>query len=232
VTQGPTRVLVTGGAGFIGSHIVDALLNRGYDVTIYDSLDAQVHGPERTPPGYLNPDVSLVVGDVCDRAALKNALDGIEVVYHLARAVGVGQSMYDILRYTKINTLGAATLLDIIANEKHSVRKMIVASSMTIYGEGQYRCTTHGGVYPQLRSAEQFEQHDWEVRCPICREPVVQEATGEEKSLAPASIYAINKRDNEEMFLSVGRAYKIPTVALRILASMARARPSPILTQG
>ncbi len=209
------RVLVTGGAGFIGSHIVDALLERGYDVTVYDNLDPQVHGPERKRPDYLNPDVPLIVGDVCDREALKNALQGIDIVYHQAAAVGVGQSMYDILRYTQINTMGAATLLDIIANEKHTVRKMIVASSMSIYGEGQYRCATHGVVYPKLRSVEQFEQHDWEVRCPVCGEPVEREGTSEEKPLFPTSVYAINKRDHEEMFLSVGRAYKIPTVALR-----------------
>lgn len=215
MTTKPYRILVTGGAGFIGSHIVDALVQRGHDVTVYDNLDPQVHGNERGRPDYLNPDVRLIVGDVCDRDALKAAIQGKDVIYHQAAAVGVGQSMYDILRYTQINTMGAATLLDIIANEEHSVRKMIVASSMSIYGEGQYRCATHGVVYPKLRPVEQFEQHDWEVRCPRCGEPVEREGTDEEKPLFPTSVYAVNKRDHEEMFLSVGRAYNIPTVALR-----------------
>ncbi|MGB5048814.1 MAG: NAD-dependent epimerase/dehydratase family protein [Caldilineaceae bacterium] len=209
------RVLVTGGAGFIGSHITDALLGQGYDVTIYDSLDPQVHGAGRKRPDYLHPDVRLMVGDICDRERLQGALEGMEVVYHQAGAVGVAQSMYDILRYTKTNTLGAATLLDIVANEKHTVRKMIVASSMTIYGEGAYRCATHGIVYPQLRRTEQLEQHQWELHCPQCGVPVIPQATGEEKPIHPTSIYAINKRDHEEMFLSIGRAYGIPTVALR-----------------
>lgn len=211
----PTRILVTGGAGFIGSHIVDALIERGHEVVVYDNLDPQVHGADQRRPGYLNPAARLIVGDVRDRAALVQALAGVEVVYHEAAAVGVGQSMYDIVRYTEINTLGGAVLLDVLANEKHTVRRLIVASSMSIYGEGQYRCPTHGAVYPKLRPLRQLQARDWEMHCPQCGAIVTPEPTSEEKPLFPTSVYAITKRDHEEMFLSVGRAYDIPTVALR-----------------
>jgi dTDP-L-rhamnose 4-epimerase len=211
----PTRILVTGGAGFIGSHIVDALLERGHEVWVYDNLDPQVHGSRTERPAYLNSNAHFIRGDILDREALKNALEGVEVVYHQAAAVGVGQSMYEVLRYTQINTIGAATLLDIIANEKHSVRKMIVASSMSIYGEGQYNCVEHGTVYPKLRPIAQLQNREWELHCPVCQQQLASQPTSEEKPLYPTSVYAINKRDHEEMFLSVGRAYNIPTVALR-----------------
>lgn len=209
------KVLVTGGAGFIGSHIVDALIARGYEVSVYDSLEPQVHGPNAKRPDYLNPAAHFILGDVCDRESLKQAIQDADVIYHQAAAVGVGQSMYEILRYTQINTIGAATLLDILANEEHHVKKLIVASSMSIYGEGQYHCEEHGSIYPKLRSASQMTQREWEVFCPYCGRPTIPEPTSEEKPLYPTTVYAINKRDHEEMFLSVGRAYNIPTVALR-----------------
>ncbi len=209
------RILVTGGAGFIGSHIVDALIERGHEVWVYDNLDPQVHGPNATLPDYANPHARYLWGDVCDRDSLKKAVVEVDVIYHKAAAVGVGQSMYEILRYTRSNTLGGATLLDILANESHHVRKLIVASSMTVYGEGEYRCPTHGSVYPKLRPVEQLAQCHWEVLCPHCHQVTAPIPTSEEKPLFPTSIYAMNKRDHEEMFLSVGRAYDIPTVALR-----------------
>ncbi|MEX1019988.1 MAG: SDR family NAD(P)-dependent oxidoreductase [Litorilinea sp.] len=209
------RILVTGGAGFIGSHITDALLEKGHEVWVYDNLDAQVHGENATKPDYLNPDARFIQGDVRDRARLAGVMADVDVVYHQAAAVGVGQSMYDILRYTEINTLGGATVLDILANEKHHIQKVIVASSMSIYGEGQYLCPEHGVVYPKLRPTPQLADRDWEVRCPRCGVTVQAQPTDEDKPLFPTSVYAINKRDHEEMFLSVGRAYNIPTVALR-----------------
>lgn len=209
------RALVTGGAGFIGSHIVDGLLEQGYEVWVYDNLDAQVHGPRQQKPDYLNPHAHFIVGDMCDRAALQAAVAKVDVVFHHAAAVGVAQSMYEILRYTRVNTLGGATLLDILANEQHSVQKVIVASSMTVYGEGQYHCAQDGAVFPRLRPTRQMAQQDWDVHCPYCGQPVQPQPTAEDKPLYPSSVYAINKRDHEEMFLSVGRAYGIPTVALR-----------------
>jgi dTDP-L-rhamnose 4-epimerase len=146
---------------------------------------------------------------------LRKAIDGVDVIFHQAAAVGVGQSMYEIERYVDANTRGTAVLLDILANEDHQVRKLVVASSMSIYGEGKYHCAEHREVYRRLRSDEQLAARDWQMSCPICGQPVKALPTDEEKPLFPTSIYAITKRDQEEMCLTVGRAYGIPTVALR-----------------
>jgi dTDP-L-rhamnose 4-epimerase len=209
------RILVTGGAGFIGSFLVDALVERGHDVRIYDALVPQVHGPEQAAPDYMNPDAEFIKGDVRDREALAKALIGVDVVFHLAAAVGVGQSMYQIRYYTDVNTLGGATLLDLLANGKQQVRKMVVASSMSIYGEGKYECDDCGAVFPKLRTESQLKARDWEMKCPDCGQNVRSVPTDEDKALCPTSIYAITKRDHEEMFLSTGFAYGIPAVALR-----------------
>lgn len=210
------RILVTGGAGFIGSFVVDALMERGDAVRIYDALVPQVHGPAQGRPSYLNPDAEFIQGDVRDRASLAKALQGMDVVFHLAAAVGVGQSMYEIQHYTEVNTLGGAVLLDLLANTPHRVRKIVVASSMSIYGEGKYTCDDCGVVYPRLRSESQLKTRDWEMNCPHCGQDARPVPTDEEKPLYPTSIYAITKRDHEEMFLSIGMAYGIPAVALRL----------------
>jgi dTDP-L-rhamnose 4-epimerase len=209
------KILVTGGAGFIGSFLVDALVERGAEVRIYDALVPQVHGPGQMPPTYLNPHAEFIKGDVRDRESLAKALEGVDVVYHLAAAVGVGQSMYQIQYYTEANTLGGAVLLDLLANTKHRVRKIIVASSMSIYGEGKYECADCDVVYPRLRTEEQLKTRDWEMKCPNCGRDVRPVPTDEDKPLYPTSIYAITKRDHEEMFLNTGLAYGIPAVALR-----------------
>ena len=209
------KILVTGGAGFIGSFLVDALLERGNTVRVYDALVPQVHGPEQAVPAYLNPAAELVRGDMRDRAALAEALEGMDVIYHLAAAVGVGQSMYQIQYYTEANTLGGAVLLDLLANTKHGARKVIVASSMSIYGEGKYECADCGAVYPRLRTEAQLKAREWEMKCPHCGRDVQPVPTDEEKPLYPTSIYAVTKRDHEEMFLCTGLAYGIPAVALR-----------------
>jgi dTDP-L-rhamnose 4-epimerase len=211
----PKSILVTGGAGFIGSHIVDELIMRGHDVRILDNLDPQVHGKEQRPPAYLNPKAKFIKGDVRDRAALKNALEGVEVVYHEAAAVGVGQSMYQIEHYTSVNSFGAAMLLDEIVNGKHGIKRMIVASSMSIYGEGLYECEKCGIIQPDFRPPKQLEAHDWEMKCPKCQGVAKSVPTPETKPIRPTSVYAIGKRDHEELFLSVGKAYGIPSVALR-----------------
>lgn len=209
------KVLVTGGAGFIGSFIVDELVRRGHTVRILDDLEPQVHGPEGSAPEYLNPDAEFINADVRDSDAVRRALDGVEIVFHEAALVGVGQSMYQIRRYTDINAIGAASVLDVIATGKNSVRKMLVASSMSIYGEGKYECSNCGAVYPKLRSLDQLRGGRWEMPCPHCNQTARPVPTDEDKPLLPTSIYAVNKRDHEEMFLAVGNAYKIPTVALR-----------------
>jgi dTDP-L-rhamnose 4-epimerase len=214
------KILVTGGAGFIGSFLVDALISAGNYVRVLDNLEPQVHGGLRESgkkPDYLNPEADFILGDIRDKDVVSRALEGIGVVFHEAALVGVGQSMYDIDRYTSVNAFGTAVLLNAIINMKQRPRKMIVASSMSIYGEGAYNCSIHHEVFPKLRENAQFLEKDWDMHCPKpgCTEHLTPWPTNEEKPLYPTSIYAINKRDHEEMFLAVGRAYNIPVVALR-----------------
>ncbi len=209
------KVLITGGAGFIGSHLADQLLDDGHEVRALDNLDPQVHpGGER--PDYLDGDVELQVGDVRDRDAVRRAVDGVDAVVHLAAAVGVGQSMYEIERYTSVNAIGAAVVLEEAVERRDAIHKLLVASSMSIYGEGQYRNprTGESGLAPWLRPEEQLAAREWEVLGEDGT-PLEPEPTQETKLLRPTSIYAINKRDHEEMFLAVGAAYGIPAVALR-----------------
>ena len=209
------RVLITGGAGFIGSHLADRLLAEGHEVRALDNLDAQVHlDGER--PDYLDPAVELQVGDVRDHEAVSRALDGIDAVYHFAAAVGVGQSMYEIERYTSVNAIGAAVVLEQVVARRDAIRKLIVASSMSIYGEGQYRNprTGESGIAPGLRPESQLAAKQWEI-VGDDGGPLEPEPTAETKPLRPTSVYAVNKRDHEELFLSVGAAYGIPAVALR-----------------
>jgi dTDP-L-rhamnose 4-epimerase len=207
------RILITGGAGFIGSHLADALLARGHQVRALDSLDSQVH--PAGAPEYLDSEVELQVGDVRDHAAVARALEGVEAVYHFAAAVGVGQSMYEIERYTSVNAIGAAVVLEEIVRRREGLAKLVVASSMSIYGEGAYRCPRHGLVSPQIRSDEQLDARRWELRCERCESVLEPVATAEQKPIVPMSIYAVGKRDHEEMFLAIGRAHRLPTVALR-----------------
>ena len=209
-----TRVLITGGAGFIGSHIADRLIEHGYEVVIYDNLEPQVHDGI---PDYLNSNAEFVQGDVRNKEELHKVLKGVDIVSHQAAVVGVGQSMYEIQRYADVNMNGTATLLDIVVNE-HDVKieKMIVASSMSIYGEGEYYCPNCNVVkHPQLRSKEQMKTRDWELECPDCGEELQPKATPESKPLHCNSVYATSKKVQEEMMLMIGRTYKIPVVALR-----------------
>ncbi|HVF46159.1 MAG TPA: NAD-dependent epimerase/dehydratase family protein [Pyrinomonadaceae bacterium] len=209
-----TNILVTGGAGFIGSHLVDALIERGHRVRILDSLVEQVHGA--SVPAHLNPDAEFIRADVCDAAAVSKALDGIDVVYHQAAEVGVGQSMYEIVRYVKANDLGTAVLLEEMIKRPAQFKKLVVASSMSIYGEGAYRCETcNVTVNPFLRSNDQLAAHDWEFKCESCGSLLKTIGTSERKPLFPTSVYAVTKQDQEQYCLSVGRAYKIPAVAFR-----------------
>lgn len=206
------RTLVTGGAGFIGSHVVRELVRRGDEVVVLDSLEEQVHGgvaPE-LPEG-----VELIVGDVGDPVAADRALAGADRVVHLAAAVGVGQSMYEIARYTERNTMQTAVFLERLVAQRPLPTRLVVASSMSIYGEGEYVCPEHGRMAPPPRPEEQLLARQWELCCPRCGSELKPVGTRETKPLIPTSIYAITKRDHEELCLVAGAAYGIPSVALR-----------------
>lgn len=206
------RVLITGGAGFIGSHLADNLLAHGYAVRALDSLSPQVHGAHAARPAYLDPEVELIVGDVCDPAAVRRALRGVDAIVHLAAKVGVGQSMYQIVDYTRANNEGTAVLLEALVEKP--VQRFIVASSMSIYGEGLYRDRAGQLVANVERSFAQLQAHQWELRNEHGEE-LLPVPTPESKPPALASVYALSKYDQERMCLMVGRAYRIPTVALR-----------------
>jgi dTDP-L-rhamnose 4-epimerase len=207
-------ILVTGGAGFIGSHLVDALVGAGHRVRVLDALVPQVHGDAERPV-YLNAEAEFLRGDICDESLLERALEDVEAVYHEAAEVGVGQSMYEMQRYVRANTFGTSVLLEHLAARRNKVRKLVVASSMSIYGEGAYACPVHGAIYPQLRPAAQLRERRWEMECERCGSELRAIPTNEEKPFFPTSVYAITKQDQEQLCLVVGRSYNIPTVALR-----------------
>lgn len=205
------HILITGGAGFIGSHLADELLRRGHRVRALDALSPQVHG-DADRPAYLDPDVELVHGDVRDAEAVRRALAGVDAVFHFAAAVGVGQSMYEIDHYTSTNNGGTAVLLEALL--QRPVERLVVASSMSIYGEGLYRRADGACVAAAERPLEQLRRGEWELR-DAAGEPLMPVPTPETKPPALSSIYALSKFDQERMCLMVGRAYNIPTVALR-----------------
>ena len=206
------RILITGGAGFIGSHVADELLEAGYRVRVLDLLLPQVHGPDAVRPTYLHKDIELIVGDVRDQEMMNKALRDVDAVFHFAALVGVAQSMYEIDRYTSVNNFGTAVVLQSLI--EHPVERLIVASSMSVYGEGLYRMADGRIANGVERGLEQLKRREWEVRdgAGEVLEPL---PTPESKHPSLASIYALSKYDQERMCLLFGRAYKIPTVALR-----------------
>jgi dTDP-L-rhamnose 4-epimerase len=206
------RVLITGGAGFIGSHLADNLLQSGYSVRALDNLSPQVHGPDALRPAYLDPDVELIEGDVRDPQVVREALRDVDAVFHFAAMVGVGQSMYEIAKYTAVNGLGTAVLLEALI--ENPVDRLVVASSMSIYGEGLYKTPSGIGVGGVERSLQQLRRGEWELRDGrgARLQPV---PTPESKTPSLASVYALSKYDQERKCLMVGAAYQIPTVALR-----------------
>jgi len=208
------NVLITGGAGFIGSHLADALLDAGHHVILFDNLHPQVHAGGNPPP-YLPAEAELIVGDVRDRDQLRQAVQRADAIYHLAALTGVGQSMYQVAEYVDVNVRGTAVLLDILANESHHVRRLILGSSRAVYGEGAYECQTCGPVLVAGRDPALLEAGIWDPLCPHCGAGLQPRATSEDWPTSPDSVYAASKLAQEHLVRSVGTAYGIEVVVLR-----------------
>ncbi len=206
------RILITGGAGFIGSHLADELLENGYSVRVLDNLSEQVHGTQAARPSYLNPEVEFMKGDVRNEYSIRHALKEVDAVYHFAAMVGVGQSMYQIADYTEVNNDGTALLLEALVDKP--VERLIVASSMSLYGEGLYQKQDGGLIEGCERTVEQLKNHDWELRDEKGEVPAPV-PTPESKQPSLASVYALSKYDQERLCMIIGRAYNIPTVSMR-----------------
>lgn len=214
------RILVTGGAGFIGSHVVDRLAKTDHELVVLDNLDPQVHGEGTTFPAnieqhVLQHRVEFSHGDIRDPETVRRALEGVETVVHLAAAVGVGQSMYEPHYYTSVNVDGQGVLMEEMAKDSKRYRKFVVASSMSIYGEGSYQCPNHGLLSPGPRPESRLARGEWELQCESCGSVLSPSLTAESKPLQYSSIYAITKKTQEELALCFGQAYGIPTFALR-----------------
>jgi dTDP-L-rhamnose 4-epimerase len=210
-----SAVLVTGGAGFIGSHLVDALLERGDRVRVLDNLDPLAH--ESGAPAHLSSEAELQLGDLRDPAAVARALIAVDRVFHLGGVVGNGESMINVRRAVDANSAGTASLLEALLAHRDRIRRLVVASSMVVYGEGSYRCPEHGPVLSARRTDERLRRGEWEPLCELCAAELVPAATAEDAPLRPTSVYGITKRDQEELALVLGRAYGLETVALRYL---------------
>lgn len=211
----PENILITGGAGFIGSHLADKLLLDGHKITVLDCLHPQVHGPKSERPQYLHKDVNLIVGDIRDERIVAKAVMSTDVIFHFASHTGVGQSMYEIREYMDVNVQGTAVLLEAIKERNKHLRKFILASSRAIYGEGAYHCRTCGIVSPLPRSLPQLQVGEWELSCPICNLSVTPIPTPETHSPTPRSVYAVSKLAQEQLCTIFGETYQIPAVILR-----------------
>ena len=212
-------ILVTGGAGFIGSHLVEVLVEAGHAVRVLDNLEPQAHGNLAEAgrwPDYCHPGAEYVLGDVRDRAVMERSAASVEVVYHLAATTGMGQSMYQIAKYTEVNVQGTANLLEAFAQRAGQVERVVLSSSRAVYGEGLYNCQRCGRVCPGVRSAERLAKQQWDVACPNCQGPVEPLPTPESKPLSPGSIYAVTKQSQEQLCLCFGQAYQVPVAILRL----------------
>ncbi|MDE2027462.1 MAG: SDR family NAD(P)-dependent oxidoreductase [Candidatus Omnitrophica bacterium] len=212
------KILVTGGAGFIGSHLVDRLVAGGHDVRVFDNLDGPAH-PESGIPRYLNKNAQFIKGDVRDYDGFKKALEGIDVVFHEAAAVGLAQSLYEIKRYVDVNIGGTANLLNILANEKNRVKKLVIPGSMSSYGEGGYRCGNCGDIRPSPRSEDLLRRGVWEIPCPHCAGSLSPRPVRETDALNGTFIYSCTKRSQEEMSLIFGNTYHVPVTVLRYFSA-------------
>jgi dTDP-L-rhamnose 4-epimerase len=209
------HILITGGAGFIGSNLSLKLIEKGYSVTVLDNLSPQIHSENSPLYHSIKDKVNFIHGTVLSYDDWKKALENIDVVVHLAAETGTGQSMYEIEKYTDVNIKGTSVFLDILANETHSIKKIVVASSRAIYGEGKYTCKEHGSVYPIARLDHDMARGNFGVKCPHCAQEVSLLSTDEESKIHPTSIYGITKHVQEQMFMLMGQSLGIPSVAFR-----------------
>jgi len=211
------NILITGGAGFIGSNLTKKLVSKGYNITILDNLSKQIHGKDQKSELYnsIKEISTFILGDVCNEEDWKKSLKGQDAVIHLAAETGTGQSMYEISRYNDVNILGTSHLLDFLANNKNSVKKLIIASSRSIYGEGKYKCENHGVVYPNDRIASNMLKGKFDLFCDVCGGELDLMPTDENSKIHPSSIYGITKQQQEQMILLMGKSLGIPAVALR-----------------
>lgn len=212
------KVLITGGAGFIGSNLALKLMNRDYEVVLLDNLSRQIHGenPEESYTYNLVRDkCEIIVGDVTKFEDWRRALNGVDIVVHLAAETGTGQSMYEINKYVDVNIGGTGKLMEIITNETNQVKKVVVAASRAVYGEGKFQCEEHGIVYPDSREDQDMRRGDFEVKCPICNQNIDMLPTDEESKLHPTSVYGYTKKSQEELCMIVGKSINLPVVAFR-----------------
>ena len=213
------KVLITGGACFIGSNIALKLLKNGYSVTVLDTLSEQIHGanPESTSPLYqkIKDKVDFIKGDVNNREDLKKALVDVDYVIHLAAETGTGQSMYEIKKYVDTNIGGTALLLDILTNTEHHVKRVVVAESRAVYGEGKYHCPICGDVYPYERTDENLAKGDFECKCPKCGGEVDLIATTEDSAIHPSSVYGISKQVQGQLVHLVCKSIGVESVSFR-----------------
>ena len=212
------NILISGGAGFIGSNLAICLLKKGYSVTILDNLSPQIHGdnPENSFLfNSISDKVNFIKGDVRNRVDWEKSLIGQDAIIHLAAETGTGQSMYQIYKYSEVNISGTALLLDILANKKNGIKKIIIASSRAIYGEGRYFCLSDGEVYPLSRNKEDLENSLFECKCPKCGKKIELLSTHEDSKIEPQSIYGISKYNQEQLVLVGGKSLNIPSVAFR-----------------
>lgn len=211
------RILISGGAGFIGSNLALKLASKGYEVVVLDNLSKQIHGEDQNSSLYqsIKNKVTFIQGNVCVKTDWVKALDSVDAVVHLAAETGTGQSMYDIQRYIDVNCNGTGILLDYLANEKHNIKKVVVASSRAIYGEGKYSCAEHGVVYPSSRKDEDMCKGEFEPKCPVCNRELSLLPTSEDSKIHPSSVYGITKQFQEQTVLNVCRSLGINAIALR-----------------
>ena len=209
-----SKVLITGGAGFIGHKTANKLIEEGYAVRVFDNLSNQVHPDPKASLSRLHSAVEFICGDVRDRLQLKAALEDIDVVYHFAAETGVGQSMYEVARYSDVTIQGTAVLCDCLAKSENQVQKLILSSSRAVYGEGQYWCDRCEIVYPSTRSMSQLKKGIWDLICPQCGTKVVAKACKESTLRRPVSIYGLTKKVQEDLVTMISKTYHIPVIVL------------------